>query len=318
MKTRVLLSAALLACGCAFEASSAGGATDATTNGGSSGTGGSGGTGGTGGGSTGPTYTKASIKDALANNLRAVELADTVVVALNARTDGSGVFYVQDGSGPGVAVFRSKSDTAALPAIGDKLTVKGRLGAYNGTMQVSNSTKYSTPLSIEVTGQGAKVVDGAGAFPTAGQPLSVDDAAAWSHTASDQHADRVGHVVHIKGASLVRTGAACTDNAQCDGGACFSGACLPPGLLSTYTDTATNTKKIRPVGFELESGVWVNNSLVYADCIKGKGEGGKDLATFPNGIVGVWDGYQDFGAGTATSPAPTAKMLYPTKCADLQ
>ena len=40
--------------------------------------------------------------------------------------------------------------------------------------------------------------------------------------------------------------------------------------------------------------------------------------TFPNGVTGVWDGYQDFYSGSSMMPAPIYPVLIPLNCSDIE
>ncbi len=239
---------------------------------------------GTPDGSTTAAYTVTNIAGAVTNasSLHSVEIDNASVIAAHSYLSGSatvGTFYIQDGSGPGLAVYHGKSDLDAFPAVGDLVTVKGHLSRYDGSLQVSSSTKWATPLSITITQAGG------GTVPPPVTGLTASDYAA----TGGAHADQVGHVLQFAGPLTVTNATA---------------------IVATDTDGGT-----KPQGFEVTGGLVVDDNMVYTECIKpqvadGGTVSGLDLS---KGIRGVWDGYQDFN-GTATSPTP---VLYPMNCGDL-
>ena len=246
---------------------------------------------GTGSGTTTPQdeFVAVSIAEALTQGttaLHAVSISNATVVAIyEAKTNGSpngkGTFYIQDGSGPGLAVYRGFNDTSALPKLGDKVNVKGHFTKYNGIFEIVGKTgtaagvTYSHPLTIEVLESG-----------TAPAPETFDPAKA-------NDTDMIGHVVKIDGPLEITDADALVMTSTADGG--------------------TTT---RPAGFKITGDVLVNDTYVYYDCIKPL-QGGVGGLSFPNGIRGVWDRYQDYWAGSAQERAPTVPVLYPMSCEDL-
>ena len=239
-------------------------------------------------GSSGPTdgtFTITTIANAVTNSasLHSVEVDNATVVAAHSYVSGSatvGTFYIQDGSGPGLAVYHGKSDLDAFPAVGDLVTVKGHLSHYSGSLQISSSTKWATKLSITI------VTPGGGTVPLPVTGLNASDYA----STGDAHADQVGHVLQFNGPLTVTTANA---------------------IVSTDTDGGT-----KPQGYEVTGGLIVDDNMVYHDCIKTL-DGGVAGIDMSHGVRGVWDGYQDYNAGTKTNPAPTVQVLYPMTCGDL-
>jgi hypothetical protein len=258
----------------------------------------------TDGGNTPAEFVKTTIAEAVANGdacntpnrppvcFRAIEVSNVVVVAEHHYTGSTGVtgtFYVQDGNGPGLAVFKKGSDVAEFPSVGDTVNVKGHFSEYSGIFEISSSTRYSHPLTIEIVSKGSGRVPG-GAMPPAGAPYAVAAPAEFAHDSATPHPELRGHVVQFNGPLTITNTRA---------------------LVTTDTDGGT-----KPTGFEVSGGVRVNDSHVYYDCIKSL-DGGVGALDLSNGIRGVWDRYQDFNGGTSQNPAPTVPVLYPMNCADL-
>jgi hypothetical protein len=292
---------------------SAGGSGGGTGTGGSGNTGGGTGTGGSGGGGASmcPVIT---VTEAL-NNLPlytggCVEIDNAVVVGastafMSTSTGCVGAamqetFYIQDAAGgPGFAVFKSCKDaTDATPAVGQKVTVSGRLSTFDGSLQISGSAKYMIPEQLVITGDGG-TVQGMGAYPPAGTPVEVpgtDMTYAHDSSGGDPHPDQVSLAIHFSNVTVVDR--------------------YPTGFYSSTSDGGHTT-----AGFQLSNGVWVNDSIIYHDCIKPLGaDAGIPL---PNGIKGFWDRYQDFYGSTRLPDggyqnAPVLPVLVPMTCADLQ
>lgn len=250
----------------------------------------SGGNGGTDGG--GPAETL-SVADAVAReaDLKNVTVKVAgVVTALRQFTATSGgvggSFYIMDAgtAGRGIQVFKGSSDPQALPAIGDKVEVSGRLSRFSGVLQLASSSARGIALTITKVGSDGTVTGGA--YPPAGTLLekSIEDLQA---TGSDAY---YGNAVHIAGPLEVTN---------------------PTALRATNADGGSTT-----AGFEVTGGFMVNNGYVYQSCIKGL-DGGNSALDLSTGITGVFDVYQDFYAGTAADPAPQQKVLYPHVCSDV-
>lgn len=227
-------------------------------------------------------YTTTTIANAITNAtaLHAVHIANGVVIAeYHYGTPVQGTFYIQDGSGPGIAVYKSSKDTVDYPAIGDIVTVQGHFSRFNGSLQISSSTKFSQPLAVTITGKG-------GTVPA---PEQVGATSGYAPGA-DPHDAQVGHVLQF-------TGDLSVTNAR--------------ALVSTGQDGGTKVQ-----GFEVTGGLLVDDAFVYYDCLRGL-DGGVGSVKMGNGIRGVWDHYQDFSAGSSSNPAPTVPVLFPTSCSDL-
>jgi len=247
-------------------------------------------TGGTDGG--GGTSETLSVSDAIAReaDFRNVVVKVTgVVTALRSftATNGGigGSVYIMDETGGtrGIQVFKGSSDPQALPAIGDKVEVSGRLSRFSGVLQVAASSARQIVLTITKVGTGT--VSG-GAYPPAGEILEKTIAELQA-TGSDAF---FGNAVHIPGPLEVTN---------------------PTGLRSTFEDGGSN-----PAGFEVTGGFMVNNGYVYQSCIRSL-DGGNAALDLSTGITGVFDVYQDFYAGTAQDPAPQQRVLYPHGCGDV-
>jgi hypothetical protein len=290
-----------------------------TAGSGGSGGGGSAGSGGSGGsaGSTGDGgCMSVSVNDAVSNlalySGNCVNVTGAVVVAAAKPYAGTSgcvgnmqveTFYIQDRAGSqGVGVFKScKDDVTPLPNVGDVVSVSGRLAKFDSSLQISSSTKYGIALTLSLDAVDAgRVPAGHGAVPPAGTPIEISTAngAQYAHTLNDPHPEQVGEVLHFSGVTV-------TDR-------------YPPNFIVSKADGGTPTTR----GFELNNGVWVDDSIVYYDCIRTLPvDGGIPL---PNGVRGVWDRYNDFygsvrdpDSGVYT-PAPTVPVLVPLTCADLQ
>ncbi len=266
------------------------------------GTASSGGGTGTGGGTSAncPTVTVAEGFNNVANQNTCVTISGAVVIAASTpfmSTTSTCVgnameetFYIQDPGGSiGIGVFKScKDNVTALPVVGDIVTVSGRLAVFDGSLQISSSTKYSTVLTLTDTGSGGHATN---AYTPAGTPLAVTagNEAGYAHDASggNPHPDQIGMALHFANVTF--------------------GSRTPAGFVSTGSDGGG----ITPAGFSLTNGIWVDDSLVYYDCLKPLGaDAGLAL---PNGVTGVWDRYVDY-YGTNT-PIP---VLVPMTCSDIQ
>ncbi len=85
---------------------------------------------------------------------------------------------------------------------------------------------------------------------------------------------------------------------------------------SGFVTTGGRRRRHTPRGFEITGGIWVDDTIIYHDCIKPLAlDGG--AVPLPNGVRGVWDRYQDYYGGTAASPAPVLPVLVPMTCADV-
>jgi hypothetical protein len=293
--------------------SSAGGgsSTGGSSAGGGSSTGGSGTGGGTG---SCPTIT---VNDAV-NNLILYENAcvqiqnaavvgvSTAFMSTSATCIGNKMqetFYIQDNGAaagsPGIAIFKScKDDTMALPSVGDIVAVSGRLSSFDGSLQVSGSPKYMIPEQLSVTGSGG--MSSSGAYPPAGMPVSVpnsDTSYAHDAMAGDPHPDQLGVAIKFTGVTVIDR--------------------YPVGFYSTNSDGGRHT-----AGFELSNHVWVDDSIIFHDCISPLASDAGIPLTNMN-IQGFWDRYQDFYGGTKLDgggfqDAPILPVLVPLTCADLQ
>jgi hypothetical protein len=234
-----------------------------------------------------PITVKSAVSQA--GTLHAVAVKDAVVVAATSYASGSstiGTFYVQDADGgPGIAVYHGKYDTTLFPAVGDVVTVSGHFSTFDGSLQISSSTKYMTTLSVTKTGTGTST---GGAYAPAGTPILLTSTDGYSHATTGAHADQRGNVLQFAGPLTV------TD---------------PSAFVNTDSDGGTKTE-----GFEVTGGLWVDDTNVWYDCIRPLDGGTLDLT---NGIRGVWDGYEDFNGGTSSHPAATVPVLVPLTCADL-
>lgn len=216
-----------------------------------------------------------------------VEIKDAVVVAGRVYNN-AGTFWVQDQSGgPGVAVYKSYKDDTLFPAIGDVVTVKGRLTTHSGSLQVSTNCGKGMLLSVTKTGTGTAK---SGAMPPAGSPtlISADEFSGYAHTELEAYPEQVGTVVQFEGPLEV------TD-------------ARPAGLVET--STADGGTKTQGRGFEITGGIWVSDDAIYAACLKSLDGGTPNLQ---NGIRGVWEKYQDFYGEKVTYP-----VLKPLSCDDL-
>jgi hypothetical protein len=269
-----------------------------STGTGSTGTGtGSTGTGSTGTGTPATEFKEVSIKDAIAqgtSQLRAISIKNATVVAVhldkdtNGQPNGKGTFYIQDGSGPGLAVYRGYNDgTVTVPAVGDVVDVKGHFTRYNGIFEVvgrtgtANGVSYSHPLSVTKVGTAPVPAD------IAGTPAS------YAMNAADKRDAEIGNVIRFDGPLSVTKTGAILETQRADGG----------------------TRTV-PAGFEVEGGLVIHDQYIYNDCLRGL-DGGVAGLKLDRGVRGVWDRYQDFNAGSASAPAPTVPVLYPMNCSDL-
>jgi hypothetical protein len=198
------------------------------------------------------------------------------------------MLYVQDPSttGAGLGVYRGRADTAAIPSVGDVVTVTGHLSTFNGSLQISSSSRLGIMLSISRNGSGGTAMGGA--YSPAGTAIRASAPADYASNMAGNHANQVGNVLVFSG-PLTVTNAAAFVNTDRDGG--------------THTE-----------GFAVTGGLWVDDSFIYKSCIAPL-DGG--VLHLPTGIRGVWDRYQDYYAGSAANPAPTVPVLFPMSCADL-
>jgi hypothetical protein len=81
----------------------------------------------------------------------------------------------------------------------------------------------------------------------------------------------------------------------------------PQGFISTAFDGG-----VTPQGFEITGGIWVDDSIVYFDCLKGKIPSDGGVFPLPSGIKGVWDRYLDYYGAPTVLP-----VLVPMTCSDL-
>jgi hypothetical protein len=288
--------------------------------GGGSGTGGGSSTGGgtgTGGGAMDSGMCPVITVNQAVNNLTqysggCVEIDNAVVIAASTPfvSTGSGcignmeveTFYIQDSTGgAGLGVYKScKDDVTALPNVGDVVNLAGRLSKFDSSLQISSSSKYMIIETITVTGPDAGHTTG-GAYAPAGVPIEIDADAGFEYAhdvaGMNPHPEQIGQALHFSNVTV-------TDR-------------YPPGFIVSKADGGTPTTN----GFQLNNGVWVDDSIVYYDCIKPlAADAGIPL---PNGIRGVWDRYNDFYGETGNAdsgfmPAPTYPVLIPMTCADLQ
>jgi hypothetical protein len=226
-----------------------------------------------------------------------VQINNAVVIAAYSYTattgNMAGTFYIQDQTGgAGLGVYHGSKDTTTFPAIGDVVSVTGRLSSFNGSLQISASTKYNIPLTVTKTGTGTAM---SGAYPPAGMPTAVANPSEYAHTKTGAHPEQIGTALKFAGPVTVTPG-------------------VPSGFVSTPSNADGGAPK--PEGFAVTGDIWVDDSIVYHDCIKPL-DGGTAALNLSNGISGVWDRYQDYNAGSASSPAPTVPVLVPTSCKDL-
>jgi hypothetical protein len=233
-------------------------------------------------------------------SLHSVEIDNVVVVAANIYTGTSGTsetFYIQDPTGgAGLGVYKGSKDTTVQTVnVGDVVNVAGHLSSYNGSLQISTSTKYATPLAVTVVSAGTGHAT-SGAYPPAGSPTQISAASsdAYDHNSAAANPTQVGTVLKIAGPLAV------TDR-------------YPAGFVATDSDGGT---KPQGFGVGLPDGgeIWVEDGFVYDTCIKPLDGGTLDLSA---GITGVWDRYQDYYGGTTANPAPTYSVLIPFGCSDL-
>jgi hypothetical protein len=202
-------------------------------------------------------------------------------------------FYIQDdhapAGSPGIAVFKSCRDVPlTLPNVGDLVTVTGRFGLFDGSLQLAGSAKYMILEQLAVTGSGG--TSSSGAYLPAGTPVAIAASdMSYAHLAAggDPHPEQLGQALSFSNVTVTNRN--------------------PMGFTSTSIDGGSTT-----AGFELSNGVWVDYSLIYNDCIAPlPADAGIAL---PNGIRGFWDRYHDFYQPLA----PTVPVLFPMTCADLQ
>lgn len=225
---------------------------------------------------------------------RNVQINDAVVVAEHHATIMGGVratFYIQDQgtAGRGLAVFKNNTDSTLVPAVGDKVTVKGHLSRFSGSLQVQS--QRASGIALEVTAGGTGTVMG-GALAPAGTPINGGDVADYSYETpeTDNHPDEIGNVIKFDGPLE---------------------AVPAPDFVVTNADGG-----LVPQGFEVVGGLWVSNTHVRIDCLRGM-DGG--LPNLENGIRGVWDRHQNFNgdSGTPGMRPGLIGVLFPTSCKDL-
>jgi len=317
MHHSIKLALTLAALALAFAFAPACGGRDQNTGGGGGGTGGGGGAGGGGGSTTdggddGGMCPTVTVSNAV-NNLSqysggCVVVSGAVVIAASTPYVGSSgcvgnmlveTFYIQDPSGgPGLGVYKSCKDDVPTVNVADLVTVSGRLAKFDSSLQISSSAKYMILESISVTAPDAGHAT-SGAYPPAGMPIEIAGTnGEYNHDAGNPHPEQIGQALHFSNVTMTNR--------------------YPPGFVASKSDGGTPT----PEGFELSNGVWVNDSIIYYDCIKGlPADAGIPL---PNGIRGVWDRYNDFYGGTydpdsgTYTDAPTVPVLTPMTCADIQ
>jgi hypothetical protein len=221
-----------------------------------------------------------------------VEIDNAVIIADNhyVSTSGGtvGTFFILDmnGTGPGLAVYHGSKDTTPYPmgGPGAVVTVKGHLASFDGELQISSNTRANVTLDISES-QNHGTVQG-GAVPPAGNPTTITASTSeYAHTQTNPHPEQVGTVIKFTGTQITQANA----------------------FVSTDKDGGTT-----PRGFAVNYQLWVDDSLVYHDCIKTL-DGGVNALSLPNGIRGVWERYIDYyGNRNLTLP-----VLLPTSCADL-
>jgi hypothetical protein len=168
------------------------------------------------------------------------------------------------------------------PAVGDIVSVSGRVGIVGGVVEMASARNGAPALSVMVAGMGGTVMGGA--YAPAGQPIEVatgSAAASYAGTIADNHPSQVANVLHFRG---------------------------PLSVTSTTVIFRTNRMGTTSVGYAITGGVFVGDAFTRASCPV------TSTTTFPNGIRGVWERYQDTGAA---QPGPVQPVLYPLSCADL-
>src|SRR5262249_55855 len=91
----------------------------------------------------------------------------------------------------------------------------------------------------------------------------------------------------------------------------------PTGFYSTNSDGGRHT-----AGFQLSNGVWVNDSIIFHDCIAPLASDAGIPLTNGN-VRGSWDRSQDFYGRTGLGDGgfqdgPILPVLVPLTCPDLQ
>jgi hypothetical protein len=218
-----------------------------------------------------------------------VQITNAVVTAVTGQGGPSvaGTFYIMDQGGTiGVAVYHSKTDSATFPAVGNLVTVQGRLSDFNGSIQISSSTTHGVMEQVTINSGSGTVMGGA--VPPAGNPISPGNPSEYAHTNAGAHPEQIGNYLSFGGPLTAST---------------------DPGFIYTNADGGT-----RPEGFSVTNNIWVDDSNIYTACIK-KLDGG--LPNLSSGIKGVWDQYQDYYAGSAMNPAPHVPVLFPMTCSDI-
>jgi hypothetical protein len=246
-------------------------------------------------------FTVTTVQNAVNNYTAAtdIEVDNVVIVAENhytSTTNGGtvGTFWIQDvgaAAGPGLSVYHSSNDSTMFPtavgtsAVGYVVNIKGHLSKYSGDLQISSHSKTGVALSITVVSMNGTTMGGAES--PAGNPITVANAADYAHTNTNAHPEQVSNVIKFGGPLTVTNAMA---------------------FVSTGSDGGT-----KPEGFEITGSIWVNDSIVYHDCLKTL-DGGVMGLNLNNGIRGVWSRYSDY---YSSMNPPTYPVLTPTQCSDL-
>ena len=243
----------------------------------------------------GTSYTPTTVGNAVSmgpSNLPNVEFDSVVVVAAESYVSSgatTGTFYIQDAapsSSTGIAVYVSTTDTVTFPAIGDIVTVQGSFGIYDGANQISSTS--TVPLTI--THAGSSGMSSGGAYSPAGTPIMESSTSAYAAILTTPEPGQIGNVLTFAGPLTITNEA-------------------PANFVSTSSTGTTKSE-----GFEVTGGLWVDDTYVYYNCMKGQGpDGGTLFPTLTNGVTGVWDEYQDYYSDAGT----IYTVLYPMSCADL-
>jgi len=172
------------------------------------------------------------------------------------------------------------------------VTVKGRLAKYDGSLQIAAYALDNIPLDVRVTMAGGG--DGqamSGAYPPAGSPTVVSAAhqAEYGYTAVNAHPEQLGTALQFTVTTVVEA---------------------PPYFTYTSPDGG-----VSPEGFQIDDGVWVDDSNIYSSCIKPILDGGPLMLS---GVTGMWDRYQDYyGVGPDGGYAHVYPVLVLQQCSDL-
>jgi hypothetical protein len=166
--------------------------------------------------------------------------------------------------------------------VGDIVAVSGRVTRVAGALVIESARNGAPTLSVMVTGTGGTVMGGA--YAPAGQAIDVrtgSAAASYAGTIADNHPTQVANVLHFDG---------------------------PVTVTSTSVLFRMGAAGRVVYGYAITGGVYVADPFTRASCPV------TATTTFPTGVRGVWERYQDPGAGPM---GPTYPVLYPLSCSDL-